>query len=74
MAAYIRIGMQNAAMVNFDDTVVSKAQAAAILSIHPDTLDRMHQRGEGPNRIKRSARLVGYRMRDLRAWLNERAG
>jgi predicted DNA-binding transcriptional regulator AlpA len=57
-----------------NDACVSKMQAATLINISADTLDRMHQRGEGPKRIKLSARRVGFRMRDIRAWLNERAG
>jgi hypothetical protein len=39
-----------------DRVVVTAAQACDILGISHDTLSRLHQRGEGPPRIKLSVR------------------
>jgi predicted DNA-binding transcriptional regulator AlpA len=58
--------------LNFD-RVVSEAVAAEIVGVSIDTLRRVCGRGEGPRRIKLSPRRVGYRIRDLESWLNERS-
>lgn len=52
-----------------DDQVITKGEAAEMIGVSTDTLDRMHQRGEGPPRVKLSDRRVGFRMRELRAWI-----
>lgn len=57
-----------------DDAVITKPQALVLLGVSRPTLDRMRARGEGPKQVQLSDRRIGYRMRDLRAWLNERAG
>jgi predicted DNA-binding transcriptional regulator AlpA len=57
-----------------DDVVVSKATASAMLNISHDTLERLIKRGEAPKRVKVTPARFGYRMRDIRTWLNERAG
>ncbi len=56
-----------------DNAVLSKKQAAQLINISPDTLDRLHQRGDGPPRLQISDRRVGYRLRDLNLWLKTRA-
>ena len=60
----------------FDNTagnrVVSETAAAEFLGVSIDTLRRACMRGEGPPRLRLSLRRVGYRLRDLDAWLNER--
>ena len=57
-----------------DDVVVSKTTASAMLNISHDTLEKLIQRGEGPKRVMLTPARFGFRMRDIRAWLNERAG
>jgi predicted DNA-binding transcriptional regulator AlpA len=52
--------------------VVSETAAAEFLGISIDTLRRACTRGEGPPRLRLSQRRVGYRLRDLDVWLNER--
>jgi predicted DNA-binding transcriptional regulator AlpA len=54
------------------DCVVTEARAAEILGFSVDTLRRIRARGEGPRRLQLSARRVGYRLRDLQAWLDQR--
>lgn len=54
------------------DPVVAERQAASILGVSPDTLRRQVAKGEGPRRLKLSARRVGYRMSDLAEWLRSR--
>jgi predicted DNA-binding transcriptional regulator AlpA len=51
------------------DHVVPRKQAASICGVSTDTLDRLSDKGEGPRRLKLSARRVGYRMSDIEAWL-----
>jgi predicted DNA-binding transcriptional regulator AlpA len=55
-----------------DRVVVTAAQACGILGISHDTLSRLHQRGEGPPRIKLSVRRIGYRVDGIRKWLSAR--
>lgn len=57
-----------------DDAVISKKEAAKLIGVSIDTLDRMDVRKDGPARIRLSDRRVGYRMRELRAWLKEKMG
>ena len=51
------------------DYVVSEREAAEIIGVSPDTLRRMVKRGEGPDRIKISARRIGYRLSALNDFL-----
>jgi len=55
-----------------DDRVISKADAAKMLGISIDTLDRMNARREGPPRVQLSDRRVGYRISSLRDWISEK--
>jgi prophage regulatory protein len=55
-----------------ENRVVSETAAAEFLGLSVDTLRRVCMRGEGPPRLRLSPRRVGYRLRDLDAWLNER--
>lgn len=54
------------------DCVVSEKSAAEIVGLSPWTLRRQAEKGEGPRRLKLSARRVGYRMSDIEAWLKSR--
>jgi predicted DNA-binding transcriptional regulator AlpA len=53
------------------DYVVSERDAAKILGVSPDTLRRLVRSGEGPQRIRISARRVGYRLSAIDAFLNK---
>jgi predicted DNA-binding transcriptional regulator AlpA len=53
--------------------VVSETVAAKLIGLSVDTLRRACMRGEGPPRLRLSPRRVGYRLRDLDAWLSERS-
>lgn len=55
-----------------DDAVITRVEAAELIGISPDTLDRMSARREGPPRVRISDRRVGYRMRELRKWIGDR--
>jgi predicted DNA-binding transcriptional regulator AlpA len=52
--------------------VISPTEAAALLSLSPDTLARMSARGHGPPRLRISPRRAGYRIADIWAWLQQR--
>ena len=54
------------------DYVVAEREVASLLGVSPDTLRRQVAKGEGPRRLKLSARRVGYRMSDIEAWLRSR--
>ena len=54
------------------DHVVPERQAASILGVSADTLRRQVAKGEGPCRLRLSARRVGYRMSDIENWLKSR--
>jgi predicted DNA-binding transcriptional regulator AlpA len=56
-----------------DQAILSKAHASALMNLSGDTLDRLHRRGEGPERIQLSPRRVGYAVGALRAWMQERS-
>ena len=47
------------------DFVISEDDAAKTLCLSKSTLRRMVANGEGPKRLKLSARRVGYRNSDL---------
>lgn len=52
--------------------IIDTEQAAAFLSLTPDSMERMRHRREGPSWIELSQRRVGYRIADLAAWLESR--
>jgi predicted DNA-binding transcriptional regulator AlpA len=53
-------------------SVVGREQAATILGVSIETLKRLEARGKGPKRIRVSLKRVGYRLSDLRAWVEAR--
>jgi predicted DNA-binding transcriptional regulator AlpA len=55
-----------------DQAILPKAHVVVLTNLSGDTLDRLHQRGEGPPRIQLSPRRVGYPVGGLRRWLQER--
>jgi predicted DNA-binding transcriptional regulator AlpA len=55
-----------------DFAIVSREQASVILGVSIDTLKRLVAAGKGPPRIKVSEKRVGYRISDLKAWLEQR--
>jgi predicted DNA-binding transcriptional regulator AlpA len=54
--------------------VLSEGETAKVIGVSTDTLRRMAQRGEAPPRLELSTRRIGYRVRDIAAWLDARAG
>jgi predicted DNA-binding transcriptional regulator AlpA len=53
-----------------DERVMNEREAAAACGIHVSTLRRTVAAGKGPAVIRLSDRRIGYRIRDLRAWLD----
>jgi predicted DNA-binding transcriptional regulator AlpA len=47
------------------DPLITEHDTAKLLSISPDTLRRLGQRGEGPMRRKISPRRVGYKLSEV---------
>jgi predicted DNA-binding transcriptional regulator AlpA len=55
-----------------DDIVLSTVETLEMLGISRPTLNRLDRAGEGPPKIQLSARRVGRRLGDVRAWLQSR--
>jgi predicted DNA-binding transcriptional regulator AlpA len=55
-----------------DDTLISEAQAAALLSVAQRTLQGWRRNGAGPGFVRLTARSVRYRRADLVAWVSAR--
>jgi predicted DNA-binding transcriptional regulator AlpA len=52
--------------------VVDEPTAIKIVGVSPRTWDRMRQRGEAPPLTRLSERRIGYRVADLKEWLDAR--
>ena len=52
--------------------VISREEAARLVDVSSDTWDRMEKRGETPPITRLSQRRIGYRVIDLRKWLDGR--
>lgn len=59
-------------MKQLDVKILSRREAAKMLDMSTDTLDRLARRNEGPPRIKLSIRRCGYRAGDIREWQDRR--
>jgi predicted DNA-binding transcriptional regulator AlpA len=59
---------------DFPDRVATEREAAIFTSLSRLTLQRYRRSGTGPTFIRLGARRIGYRLSDLRAWMDERAG
>ena len=55
-----------------DLRVLTAASASELLTISIPVMERWRREGTGPRFIRLSARRVGYRLADLRAWMAER--
>jgi predicted DNA-binding transcriptional regulator AlpA len=54
--------------------VVNEATAARICGVSHQTMERMRKSGTAPRHVQLSTRRLGYRICDLTAWLDARAG
>ncbi|MBL8845466.1 MAG: AlpA family phage regulatory protein [Hyphomicrobium zavarzinii] len=64
-----------AAVVPLDpapDPILSPQQTAEYIGLTIPTLQRQRTDGTGPRFLKLGARKVGYRLSDIRSWLDER--
>ncbi|MFO1099753.1 MAG: DNA-binding protein [Xanthobacteraceae bacterium] len=52
--------------------VVDELTAIRLLNLSPRSWDRLRSRGEAPPFTQLSQRRIGYRIADLRAWLDAR--
>jgi predicted DNA-binding transcriptional regulator AlpA len=52
--------------------VVDEQTAIMLTGVSPRTWDRLRARGEAPPATKLSERRIGYRIVDLKAWLDAR--
>jgi predicted DNA-binding transcriptional regulator AlpA len=55
-----------------DFAVLTKQQTAVVTNTSTDTLDRLHESGNGPERVQLSPRRVGYTVGAIRKWLAKR--
>ncbi len=60
-------------IIHPDDQVVTERQAAEFCGISTYTLRRRLKAGDGPKRLRLSIHRVGYRLSDLRLWLEAQA-
>jgi len=54
------------------DRVLSRQEISAMLGISMRTFARLEYSGEMPPRIRLSTRRVGYRLSEIRAWVDAR--
>jgi predicted DNA-binding transcriptional regulator AlpA len=60
--------------LTFDDLrVLTTAGASELLTVSIPVMERWRREGTGPRFIRLSARRVGYRVADLRAWMADRS-
>jgi predicted DNA-binding transcriptional regulator AlpA len=64
--------MSNLSIISPDDRIITQEQAAEVCDLHQATLKRLRAAGKGPPVIRLSEKRIGYRVRDLRAWLDAR--
>jgi predicted DNA-binding transcriptional regulator AlpA len=57
-------------MITNDDRLLSRRQLSELTGLSIDTLGRMARRGNGPPVTRISERRIGYRVLDLRSWLD----
>ena len=55
-----------------DLRVVSESEAAAFCSLSLAHFRRLRREQKGPKHVRLSVRRIGYRIRDLLHWVNER--
>ena len=56
-----------------DVRVLDEPTTAAAAGVSPATWIRMRQRGETPPCVQLSKRRIGYRVSELKKWLDERS-
>lgn len=59
-------------MVNTEDCLMTRNEAAAYLNLAPQTLANWCAKGAGPAVVRISVRCIRYRLSDLVTFVNER--
>ena len=60
-------------MDNFDSVrVLTKVETREAVGLSDRTWDRLERRGEGPPKTQISPNRIGYRLVDIREWLDRR--
>jgi predicted DNA-binding transcriptional regulator AlpA len=57
---------------NDDEAILSKKQAADLVSLSVRTFERLCRAGEGPAKVRLSPGRVGFRRADVTAWVKRR--
>ncbi len=52
--------------------VLNRTETLKVLGLSDRTWDRLEERGEGPPKTRISKGRIGYRVSDLREWLDRR--
>jgi predicted DNA-binding transcriptional regulator AlpA len=52
--------------------VLNRSETLKIVGLSDRTWDRIEERGEGPPKTRISKGRIGYRVCDIRAWLDRR--
>ena len=56
--------------IPIEDRVITQREAAEVIGISLPTLRRRVRAGDGPPIVRLSERRIGYRLRDLRSWID----
>lgn len=54
--------------------LLNEVQAARLLGVKPDTLQRWRREGKGPKSVRIGERSIRYTVSDLRAFIEDRGG
>jgi predicted DNA-binding transcriptional regulator AlpA len=68
----LSIASQQALLTAHDDTLITTLDAAKLLGVSYQLLVLWRDTGEGPRFVKLSARLVRYRIADLKNYIRRR--
>ena len=59
-------------MMSYPEYVLKQEEAAKLLGFSPRTLARLVAAKRGPEKIRLSAKRVGYRYSDILSWIESR--
>jgi len=63
--------MQEPIAIPFDERVLNEREASKFCGFSPATLRRRVDSGTGPKVLRLSSHRIGYRVRDLKVWLDD---
>jgi len=58
-------------VIPFDERVLNEREASKFCGFSTSTLRRRIDGGTGPKILRLSSKRIGFRVRDLKAWLDE---